>query len=256
MLAPILAAALAVPAANGGISASLLANLTNIVTVAVGEKESLNVLSAADVERVVAFEAEKQAMGCEEAESCLAEVAGAMGARWIVFGDVGKVGSRYLVTLSLFDSDAGAAKGRKIGRATSEDELVDAAENAARDLVASLEGGDDVKVVVLKLRSAGGVVVEDEPAPEPTEPVDGGSVLLWSGVGGVVLGGAIAGVGGFFGLQTQTKVGEAEAEPDQLTAAALYDDAEEVAGTANLLFIVGGAVAVVAAGVAVVGVME
>lgn len=44
-------------------------------------------------------------MGCGDS-SCLAEIAGAMGAEFVVFGDVGKLGETFVINLNLFDNNA------------------------------------------------------------------------------------------------------------------------------------------------------
>ncbi len=58
------------------------------------------------------LEASRSSIGCGDA-SCLAEIAGAMGASLVVFGDVGLLGSTYTITLNLFDSGAATALGRE-----------------------------------------------------------------------------------------------------------------------------------------------
>lgn len=65
---------------------SALATLTNLVTIALSESPRFEVVASSDVREVIALEAERQALGCESDTSCLAEVAGAMGA---LFGAVG-----------------------------------------------------------------------------------------------------------------------------------------------------------------------
>lgn len=52
-------------------------------------------------------------LGCQDA-SCAPEIAGALGARVVVFGDVGKLGARYVANLSAYDS-----KEQKVGARAS-----------------------------------------------------------------------------------------------------------------------------------------
>lgn len=74
-------------------------------------RSGLKTLSQDEMRRVVALESEKAAMGCDTS-SCLAEMASAMGVDYVVFGDVGKLGNAYIVTLRLFDSKRGDAVSR------------------------------------------------------------------------------------------------------------------------------------------------
>lgn len=86
--------------------------ITEIVAASFADRPVFEVLTSADVRRVVGLEAERQALGCEDEASCLAEIAGAMGADLVVFGSVGELGDLFVVTLNLYDS----AKVRSLGR--------------------------------------------------------------------------------------------------------------------------------------------
>ncbi|MDP2343315.1 MAG: hypothetical protein Q8O67_20320 [Deltaproteobacteria bacterium] len=92
---------------------STLTTITSTVAAAVSKRKGLNVLTAQDVKNLVDIEAQKQMLGCTSgSESCLAEVANAMGAELVLSGDVGKLGSAYVINLNLFD----ASKARSLGR--------------------------------------------------------------------------------------------------------------------------------------------
>ena len=55
--------------------------LNDLVATAAERTSSLTVITGADIANVIALEAEKEALGCDDTSaSCLAEVAGAMGA--------------------------------------------------------------------------------------------------------------------------------------------------------------------------------
>jgi hypothetical protein len=60
----------------------------------------------------VALQAEKQNAGCDDSGSCMAEIAGALGASLVVFGDVGKLGELLVVNLNLFNVDLAQSQGR------------------------------------------------------------------------------------------------------------------------------------------------
>ena len=92
-----------------------LTTITSTVSVSVSKRRGLSVLTAQDVKNLVDIEAQKQMLGCTTgSESCLAEVASAMGAELVLSGDVGKLGSAFVINLHLFD----AGKARSVGRDT------------------------------------------------------------------------------------------------------------------------------------------
>ncbi len=81
-------------------------------------KDHLDVTAYDDVKQVLDLQGEKHGLGCDEA-SCLADLAGALGARYIVTGRLGKLGSNYILTMSLFDSDEADSVAR--GKASADD---------------------------------------------------------------------------------------------------------------------------------------
>jgi hypothetical protein len=99
--------------------------------------EQLELLTAADMRQMLELEATKQGLGCTT-ESCLAELAGAMGARYVVFGQVGKLDTLTLVQLNLFDSRAARSLGRKEIRTQNLATLADAMQPAVDELLAPL----------------------------------------------------------------------------------------------------------------------
>lgn len=88
---------------NKGSDASIVTAVNNLLPEYVGQADQHQVVSGEDVRRMMELEANKQLVGCE-AESCLAEIAGAMGARYVIFGDVSPLGSQTLISMTLFDA--------------------------------------------------------------------------------------------------------------------------------------------------------
>ncbi len=90
--------------------------VTGLVVDALAKYDELAVLQRSDIAQIAAFEADKQALGCSET-SCLAEIAGALGAAYVVFGRVGTLDNLVLVQLNLFDAAAGKPIARQDIRA-------------------------------------------------------------------------------------------------------------------------------------------
>ena len=97
---------------NNGVAADTVKTLQGILAVQVGAYSALDVISGEDVRRLVALEAEKQSVGCDDSGACMAEIAGALGAGLVIFGDVGQLGELLVVNLNLFNVDTAQSEGR------------------------------------------------------------------------------------------------------------------------------------------------
>lgn len=83
--------------------------LTNYMTVELQRVRGAKVLAWDDVTKMLEHQSASQALGCDD-DQCMAEIGGALGVDFIVAGDIGKLGNRYLMNLKLID----------IGRAETE----------------------------------------------------------------------------------------------------------------------------------------
>lgn len=106
--------------------------VTRIVAAELAKRDALHVVAADDLRRGVALEGERVAAGCSDA-ACMGEIADALGARLVVFGDVGALEEDVVLTLTLFDAHTASVR-HKVSRVTSHDALPDAAGDAARDV--------------------------------------------------------------------------------------------------------------------------
>src|SRR5947207_17625 len=69
----------------GGVEPELGGAITEAVTTEVSARGFFNVLSSKDVETLLGVERQKQMLGCaDDASSCLSELAGALGARFVL----------------------------------------------------------------------------------------------------------------------------------------------------------------------------
>lgn len=180
----------------------------------------VEVVGADEIKRLAALEAEKQAMGCDEA-SCLEELAGALGARYVLFGAVSQLGDATTLTLSLYD---GAGGDRPIRRETATASRAAKLARYVRPTVQKL------------LLTVGRDVVVEEPAPPPISP------LVWIGAAALGAGGlATLGAGGLVALaelNVQTPTRDAG---EKATAQVLGRTALVVGGAAVVVAGLGGA---------------
>ena len=208
-----------------GRSASLLSERTDIETI-----------TSADMQAMAQIDASKASMGCEES-SCLAEIASALGARYVIYGRVGRLDDVILLQLSLFDASVGKPVARQETQGTQLKELSANLPRLMNDLLRPL-GGPAVSAAA---------VVETSPVEQAAQPLSalaraGGGVAAVGVVGAVALGAWALGLDGDLGAS------EASLEKKQFA----YDWGWLIAGGA----IAGVVVAAGGAGMAAVGLME
>lgn len=189
------------------------------------EPATVNVLTAADLRRLASLESDKQAMGCE-AQSCLAELANAMGAEYVVFGTVGRIDEQVMLELSLFAAAAARPVGRRDVKATS------------LSLV--------IKRTPREVHALAGDLLPPYAGPDPDAP-DGPSALL-------VAGGVTAGAGALVVLLGAGSAGFAAARVlDTKLPARDRNDAKGLGAVATIGTGIGGVLAAVGVGLAALG---
>lgn len=157
--------------------------IASTLTVELAADRRIAVLSATDVKRLAELEADKQSAGCEDA-GCLAEIAGALGARFVVFGDATQLGAVLVVNLNLFDVTKGAAVERVAVEVRDMSTLPARLREVARQLGRAAAGGDKAPAGASTPRAGSS---SPKPAAQPSS-----SILPWV-LGGV---GATVAVGG------------------------------------------------------------
>jgi hypothetical protein len=206
-----------------GVDAATVNTLTEIVAQAVSRDRNLAVTSGADLRALVKLEEQKQAFGCDES-SCLADLAGALGADLIVSGSVGQLGTLQVVSLTLYD----AAKQTAIAR-----EKVQAESSSMGSLSAAIDATIDR---MFGRTSALAAVVA------PTSPDDSGDTSTLVVIGGIVAGVGVvaAGVGGGFAAYSARVQGDKNSSgADKEKAASRMTPALIAAGAGGAVIIVG-----------------
>jgi len=97
------------------------------------------VTGQSDIARLVGFERQKQLMGCNDS-ACLAEIAGSLGVSYVASADLGKVGTRSVLTVKLIDVRKAEVAARVTRAVIDESALVDVVEEIARSLASALAG--------------------------------------------------------------------------------------------------------------------
>lgn len=169
---------------SGDLSADQVTTLTQLIAARAHRFSQVETASSADLRELATLEAEKQQAGCE-GDSCLAELAGAMGARYVLSTRAGKIGSSTVLSVQLYD----ATKGTVEARDTTEAYAID-------DLLAKIAPlVDGVLTQVLGAPQAGAAPLPQAPPKPP--PKDGGPDALHLGLqiggGAAIVVGVVAG---------------------------------------------------------------
>jgi hypothetical protein len=101
--------------AGAGVEAGVVGPLSEALTVEVGRRGFFAVVSQRDVTTLLGLERQKQLLGCsDESQSCLAELSGALGARFVISGSIARLGEAWQLTLTTLDT----TRTQPLGRAT------------------------------------------------------------------------------------------------------------------------------------------
>ncbi len=100
--------------AASGVEKSTASALTEAVTAQVSKQGIFQVVSAQDITTLTGLERQKQMMGCSESTNCLAELAGAIGARFVLSGSLAKLGTAYQLSMQTLDSHKAQPLGRSV----------------------------------------------------------------------------------------------------------------------------------------------
>ena len=189
------------------------------------EPSTVNVLTAADLRRLASLESDKQAMGCE-AQSCLAELANAMGAEYVVFGTIGRIDEQVMLEVSLFAAVAARPVGRRDVKAPSLSVLL--------------------KRTPREVHALAGELLPPYAGPDIDEPAAPSAL--------VVAGGITAGVGTLAALVGAAGAGFAAGRVlDDKAAARERNDAKTVGAIATIGAGAGGALVAIGVGLAALG---
>jgi hypothetical protein len=228
-------------AREGDVAPGVVENVTALVSANLATYPELDVVANADVRQMMALEGTKQEMGCGDA-SCLAELAGGLGARFVVFGSVGRLGTKTILHINLFDSSTTQSTGREFIEVADPGELPMVLPPHIRKLLTRTyaELGFTLPPEPVVVAAPAPVVRERSPLP---------LVLLGGGAAAVVVGGVAAVVSVLPRLDYAAQLAKYDGTADTATAITARDQAVRDASDWNTW----GAPLAVAGGVVVVG---
>jgi TolB-like protein len=176
-----------------GVEKGIANMLTELVLDSVAKSKSFSVIGQKDLEKMVAWEKEKM-KACTEG-SCLAEIAGAMGAAYYIEGSIGVLGDEYVIALKYMDAKNVTVIERDTKRVKREERVLADTVSGMVAGILGIEGGTPAKK-------------RETPVTEPSVKVgievkDGGRVEKM--VGYSCGGAAVLALGGglYFGLKSK-----------------------------------------------------
>jgi TolB-like protein len=95
-----------------GIDERVGSALSEAVTAEAANRAVFQVISSKEVQTMLGVERQKQMVGCSEGSSCLTELGGALGARFVMSGSVARLGSSFQLSLQTFDTKTAQPVGR------------------------------------------------------------------------------------------------------------------------------------------------
>ncbi len=97
----------------GEVDPAVARSLTDLVTAEVAARGYFDPISSSEIETMLGAERQRQLLGCgEDSTSCLTELAGALGAGFMLTGSLAKVGSVFQLNLSVVDTRNARTLGR------------------------------------------------------------------------------------------------------------------------------------------------
>ncbi|MFL5320476.1 MAG: hypothetical protein ACJ790_12520 [Myxococcaceae bacterium] len=143
----------------GGVGADVGAALSEAIAQEISRRGYFDAIGAAEIRTLIGVERQKQLGGCNEGESCQAEIAGSLGARFVLSGTLAKLGDTYQLTLQTLDT----SRAQPLARATRIAKSVDALREQLPWTVAEATGTplppEPSKLVPYSLMGGGALVV-------------------------------------------------------------------------------------------------
>jgi hypothetical protein len=109
-----------------------------LISAHLSQSGAFDVITQEDVRQMIGFEKMKSTLGCELDESCLAEIGAALGVPYLLTSQVAKVGTTYILSMSLIDINAAKGISRDSIKAKNQDQLIADLEPRLDRLVAGL----------------------------------------------------------------------------------------------------------------------
>lgn len=144
---------------SGGTDAAVAQAMNDAITQEVARRGFFEPVSSSELRTLLSVDRQKQLLGCSEGQSCLAEVADALGSRFILSGTLATLGDSYQLSLQVLDSTRAQPLGRSVKLAKDVEQLRAVLPYAVAEACAIPLPAPPSKVLPLTLIVAGGAAV-------------------------------------------------------------------------------------------------
>jgi hypothetical protein len=146
---------------GGGIDPTVAAALGDAITLEVQKRGYFTATSIKELQTMLGVERQRQLMGCTDASaaSCMAELADAIGARFVLSGALTRLGDAYQLSLQTIDTNKAAPIGRSVRIAKDPAALIDQVPYAVAEATATVLPPPPSRVLPYSMIIGGGVLL-------------------------------------------------------------------------------------------------
>ncbi len=145
---------------GGGIDPTVAAALGDAITLEVQNRGYFTATSMKELQTMLGVERQRQLMGCSESSAaCMAELADAIGARFVMSGALTRLGEAYQLSLQTIDTSRAQPIGRSVRIAREPSALLAQVPFAVAEATATTLPAPPSKVLPYTLMISGGVLV-------------------------------------------------------------------------------------------------
>jgi hypothetical protein len=145
--------------AQAGVEHEVASALTDAVAAEVDRRGYFQSTSPRDVQTLLGVERQRQLLGCSDEGGCLTELAGALGARYVLNGAVARLGDAYQLSLQTLDTQKATPLGRSIRLAKDISTLREQIAYAVAEATATPLPAAPPHALTYALTGAGGALV-------------------------------------------------------------------------------------------------
>lgn len=161
-----------------GVDPALVQSAGTLIASELNKLDVFKVISREDIRNMLSFEKDKQNLGCEADQACLAEIGGALGVEYIIAGSLAKIGETLVLSLTLNNTRTASVENRVSENVAGKaDALIGAISRDAKVLVSKILKGRE-GFLVLSVAETGAVVKVDGQI-RGTTPIKGRMTLTW-----------------------------------------------------------------------------
>ena len=163
-VAPAGTKAAVVDLAAHGVAPGLAQSLTQLLSLELKKFEGLGVISRDEMQTMIRFSADKQALQCSNDTSCLAQIGGALGVDYLISGSVGRLGDQHVLTLKLIDIEAAHVASRVSEAFQGPEQQLPMALRFAAGALLGREAGGEGRLTLQANLERGEVSLDGQPA--------------------------------------------------------------------------------------------